>query len=132
MSSWLKALQRVFGDRVEDALEGTPLSPLGEKHNFGLYVVRNAITADYAEKLLLQSKQALRDIAARHCRGTPKQSFMTQCKHVLGVVGASTAMMARAGMIVMDWSKCQPLTISINILMKKPLSPAIRCSMKLL
>ena len=56
-SFWLRQLQSVFGkDRVEDALDGTALAPLGKQHNFGLYVVRKAIDADTAKQLMVQSK----------------------------------------------------------------------------
>ena len=64
-SLWLQELQRVFGkDRVEDALDGTALADLGRPHNFGLYVVRNAIDGDAAKGLMQQSKTDIEKIAA--------------------------------------------------------------------
>ena len=52
----MKELQSVFGaDRVENALAGTPLADLGRKHNFGLYVVRKAITDEAAKTWMVQS-----------------------------------------------------------------------------
>ena len=56
MDSTMKELQSVFGaDRVENALAGTPLADLGRKHNFGLYVVRKAITDEAAKTWMVQS-----------------------------------------------------------------------------
>ena len=62
-SRWLQELQQVFGDsRVENALEGTILDSLGKKHNFGLYVVRNAMDRGTAEAMMVQSKKSLQYI----------------------------------------------------------------------
>ena len=64
-SFWLRELRRVFGeDRVEDALEGTALEPLGKEHNFGLWVVRQAITAAEAEAWIKQSTEDIAQIAS--------------------------------------------------------------------
>ena len=61
---WLTELQRVFGQhRVEDALEGTELQRLGWRHNFGLYVVRGAMTQEDAKRLMAQSKCDIAEIA---------------------------------------------------------------------
>ena len=100
----------MFGeDRVEDALEGTALADLGREHNFGLYVVRNAILGDHAAELMRQSKKDIERIIAgseRKHRAVAlqgdKNNIITQCKHVAGLVGASTSMRARKGMRFMD------------------------------
>ena len=64
-SFWLNELRKRFGEhRVEDALEGTALAELGKTHNFGLYVVRNAILGDHAAELMRQSKKDIESIIA--------------------------------------------------------------------
>ena len=61
---WLTELQRVFGrHRVEDALEGTELKHLGRTYEFGLYVVRGAMTQEDAKRLMAQSKCDMAEIA---------------------------------------------------------------------
>ena len=83
-SLWLRELQRVFGeDRVEDALDGTALADLGRKHNFGLYVVRNAIDGDAAKGLMQQSKIDIEKIAAN----AQNQQFYATVQACAGACG---------------------------------------------
>ena len=62
-SFWFQILSDIFGaERVEDALENTNLAPLGKQHNFGLWVVRAAITADAAKEWMQQSQDDIAEI----------------------------------------------------------------------
>ena len=140
-SRWLQELQQVFGDsRVENALEGTNLVDLGRNLNFGCYVVRNAIDFGTAEAMMVQSKKDMQRIMesdVRQHRAVAVQGrrngtfFLTQCKHVMGIVGASAFMKARQGIRFMDWSKCHHLISSTNGFIQGSVSPAPTCSMKL-